>query len=68
MLVCVSTCTNVCIHIMIRKLMRIGNSVGVTLDKKMLHALGLDGVGELWVEPDKKGKRIIIRKREENDW
>lgn len=53
---------------MVRKLMRIGNSVGVTLDKKMLRNLGLDGITWLWVEVDKKGKRIIIRKRGENDW
>ena len=53
---------------MIRKLMRIGNSVGVTLDKKMLHALGLNGLSEVWVEPDKNKKQIIIRKREEKDW
>jgi len=34
----------------------------------MLNSLGMDGVTWLWVEPDKKGKRIIIRKREEEDW
>lgn len=48
--------------------MRIGNSVGVTLDKKMLHALGLDGMTYVWIEPDKNGKRIIIRKKAENEW
>jgi hypothetical protein len=37
--------------IMIRKVMRIGNSVGITLDKKMLQSLGLDGINEVWVEP-----------------
>ena len=41
--------------------MRIGNSVGVTLDKKMLVALGMDGDSTVWVEPDKNGKQIIIR-------
>lgn len=53
---------------MVRKVFRVGNSVCVTLDKKMLHALGLDGLTSLWVEPDKRGKRIIIRKRKENEW
>jgi len=53
---------------MIRKLYRTGNSVVVTLDKKMLFALGLDGVTYVVVEPDKKGERIVIRKRQENDW
>ena len=68
MLVYVSTCNNVCIHTMVRKVMRIGNSVGVTLDKKMLQALGLNGATYVWVEPDKKQKRIIIREKTENDW
>jgi len=53
---------------MVRKLFRVGHSVCITLDKKMLNSLGMDGVTWLWVEPDKKGKRIIIRKREEEDW
>lgn len=53
---------------MVRKLIRIGNSVGVTLDKKMLRSLEMDGVTWVWIEPDKKGKKIIIRKRTENDW
>ena len=53
---------------MVRKVMRIGNSVGVTLDKKMLQALGLNGATYVWVEPDKNGKRIIIRKKTDNDW
>jgi len=53
---------------MIRKLMRIGNSVGVTLDKKMLRSLGMDGATWVWVEPDKNKKQIVIRKRDENDW
>lgn len=48
--------------------MRVGNSVGITLDKKMLNSLGMDGVTWLWVEPDKKGKRIIIRNRTDKDW
>ncbi|KKQ41644.1 MAG: hypothetical protein US59_C0025G0007 [Candidatus Levybacteria bacterium GW2011_GWB1_37_8] len=53
---------------MIRKLIRIGNSVGVTLDKKMLRSIGLDGITWVWIEPDKKKKSIIIRKRAEKDW
>lgn len=48
--------------------MRIGNSVGVTLHKKMLRDLGMDGVTWLIVESDPKQKRIIIRKRQENEW
>lgn len=53
---------------MIRKVFRSGNSVVISLDKKMLHALGLDGVTYVVVEPDKNKKQIIIRKREKNDW
>jgi len=53
---------------MVRKLLRIGNSVGVTLDKKMLNSVGLDGVTWVWIEPSKNKKGIIIRKREEKDW
>ena len=53
---------------MIRKLMRIGNSVGVTLDKRMLRDLGMDGVTWLVVEADSRQKRIIIRKRKPNEW
>lgn len=53
---------------MIRKLIRIGNSNGVTLDKKMLRSLGMDGVTWVWIEPDKINKKIIIRKREDKDW
>lgn len=53
---------------MIRKIIKIGDSVGVTLDKKMLSSVGLKTGSEVVVEPDKKGKRIVIRKRDENDW
>lgn len=53
---------------MVRKLMRIGNSVGVTLDKKMLNSLNMEGDTYLWVEPDKNKKQIIIRRRTQNDW
>lgn len=48
--------------------MRIGNSVGVTLHKKMLRDLDMDGVTWLVIEADAKQKRIIIRKRLENEW
>ncbi len=54
--------------IMVRKLIRIGNSVGVTLNKKMLRTLGMDGITWVWVEPDKNKKKIIIRKRGKNEW
>lgn len=40
----------------------------VTLDKRMLRDLGMDGVTYLIVESDPKGKRIIIRKRKEKEW
>ena len=53
---------------MVRKIFKVGHSVCVTLDKKMLINLGMDGLTQVWVEPDKKGKRIIIRKRGKNDW
>jgi antitoxin component of MazEF toxin-antitoxin module len=53
---------------MIRKVFRSGNSVVVSLDKKMLRVLGLDDLTYVVVEPDKNKKQIIIRKRGENDW
>ena len=53
---------------MVRKIFRTGHSVCVTLDKKMLRDLGMDGTIYVWVEPDKQGKRIIIRKRKEGEW
>jgi hypothetical protein len=53
---------------MLRKLMRIGNSNGITLDKRMLRDTGLDGLTYLWIEQDKAGKRIIIRKRKDGEW
>lgn len=53
---------------MIRKLMRIGNSVGVTLDKKILRSLGMEGDSYLVIESDAKNKRILIRKRKKNEW
>lgn len=53
---------------MIRKLMRIGNSVGVTLDKRMLRRIGLDGATWIKIEPDIKKKIIILKKRADNDW
>jgi len=48
--------------------MRIGNSVGVTLDKKMLRSIGLDGATWLTIEVDRNKKRILLRKREEDEW
>lgn len=53
---------------MIRKLMRIGNSVGVTLDKKMLRSLGMGGNTYVAIEADAKNRRIIVRKRKKNEW
>lgn len=53
---------------MIRKIFRVGHSVCVTLDKKMLVSLGMDGLTNVCVEPDKNKKQIIIRKRTQNDW
>ena len=53
---------------MLRKLMRIGNSARITLDKKMLRDLGMDGTTYLWVEPNKNKKEIIIRKRKDSEW
>lgn len=53
---------------MVRKLITIGNSVGVTLDKKMLLSIGLDGATYVVIELDKKGKGIIVRERKENEW
>ncbi len=48
--------------------MRIGNSVGVTLDKKMLRSLGMEGDSFVAIEADAKNKRILIRKRKKNEW
>lgn len=48
--------------------MRIGNSVGVTLDRKLLREVGLDGVTWIAIELDKKRKSIIIRKRKDAEW
>ncbi len=53
---------------MVRKVFRVGHSVCVTLDKKMLRELGMDGIEWVWIEPDNKGKKIIIRKRTDKDW
>ena len=41
---------------MVRKLMRIGNSVGVTLDRKMLRSISLDA------QPGLQSKLIKIKK------
>ena len=53
---------------MVRKVFRVGHSVCVTLDKKMLKELGMDGIEWVWVELDKKNKTILIRKRTDKDW
>lgn len=53
---------------MIRKLIRIGNSYGVTLDKRMLREVDLQSVTYLAIDTDKKNGRIIIRKRHDNEW
>lgn len=53
---------------MVRKIFRVGHSVCVTLDKKMLSNLGMDGLTQVWVEPEKNKKHIIIRKRTQEDW
>lgn len=53
---------------MVRKLIRIGTSHGVTLDKKMLQAVGLSGATYVVIEPDKNKKQIIIRAKKETDW
>lgn len=53
---------------MVRKLIRIGNSNGVTLDKKMLQSVGLDGASYIWIEPNKEKTKIMIRKRAPTDW
>lgn len=56
------------IEYMIRKLMRVGNSIGITLDKKMLRRIGLDGVTWIKVELDIKKKIILLKKRNDDDW
>ena len=53
---------------MIRKLIRIGNSQGITLDKKILKQIGLDGVTWVKIEPDVARRRIVIKKRGKNEW
>lgn len=47
---------------MIRKIFRTGNSVCITLHKRMLRDLGMDNTIYVSVEADKKNKRIIIKK------
>lgn len=53
---------------MVRKIVRIGNSVGVTLSKKMLRRIGMDGATWASIQLDTKRKQIIIRKRQEDEW
>ena len=47
--------------IMIYKLVKIGNSVGVTIPKKLLNLLDLEQGEEVFIETDLKTKSIIIR-------
>lgn len=47
--------------------MKIGNSVGVTLDKKMLRSLGMEGDSFVAIEADAKKKQIIVRKRKSRE-
>ena len=53
---------------MIRKIFRTGHSYCVTLDKKMMKEARIESLNSVWVELDKKGKRIIIRRRRDNEW
>ena len=40
----------------------------MTLDKKLMREIGIEYNDWVWVEPDRQGKRIIIRKRRDNEW
>ena len=53
---------------MVRKVFRVGHSYCVTIPKKMLDETGLTYSDWAWVELDKTGKKIIIRKRKDNEW
>jgi antitoxin component of MazEF toxin-antitoxin module len=53
---------------MIRKIFKVGHSYCITIPKKMLDEAGLTYSDWSWVEMDKKGRQIIIRKRRENEW
>ncbi len=53
---------------MIRKIFRVGNSVCVTLDKKMLRELNMDSTLWVAVEIDKRKGQFIIRKKKDNEW
>ena len=46
---------------MINKLIKIGNSVGITLPKKLLSLLDLQQGEEVFVDTDLKNKSIIIK-------
>jgi len=46
---------------MVFKLIKIGNSVGVTLPKKLLSLLNLQQGEEVFIETDLKNKAIIIK-------
>lgn len=47
-----------------RKILKVGNSLGVALPKKWLEAIGVKQKGE--VEIQFKGRRIIIKKEDAN--
>ena len=53
---------------MVRKVFRVGHSYCVTIPKKMLGEVGLEYTDWAWVELDEQGKRIIIRRRRDNEW
>ncbi len=46
---------------MIYKIIKIGNSVGITLPKKLLSLLELKQGEEVFIEPDLKNRTIIIK-------
>ncbi len=52
-----------------RKLMRIGNSIGITLPKSFIGFMGWNEGQKVQVEYDLKKDRIIIKKSKEgNKW
>ncbi len=53
---------------MVRKVFRVGHSYCVTIPRKMLDKAGLTYSDWAWVELDKTGKKITIRKRKDNEW
>lgn len=53
---------------MVRKVFRVGHSYCITIPKKMLDEVGLTYSDLSWVELDKKGRKITIRKRHDGEW